>query len=151
MKKFQFRLETLLKYREIREEQAQLVFTESDTIFRSEKSILEKLESILADTIESLYQKQEKSITADELHQYSSYIVATENKISIQTRRVASAEKYRLECLKKLEETMKERKVVENLKTKLQEKHYIEFLREEQKYLDEIGMQANIRDKTGVM
>jgi len=151
MKKFQFRLETLLRYREITEEQAQAIFAQADMIFRHEKSLLEKLEAILADTIEALYRKQEKSITADELHQYSSYIVATENKISIQTRKVISAEKHRLDCLKKLEESMKDRKLVENLRTKQLEKHYIEFLREEQKYLDEIGTQASTRDKARVI
>ncbi|MDR1702764.1 MAG: flagellar export protein FliJ [Sporomusaceae bacterium] len=151
MKKFQFRLETLLKYREIKEERAQLVFAEADTIYRYEKSILEKFAAILEDTLQRFYEKQKKSITAEELHLYNAYIVATENNISIQTRKVISAENHRQDCLQKLEEAMKQRKLVENLKSKQLERHYLEFLQEEQKYLDEIGTQRSVRGKVSVI
>jgi len=151
MKKFQFRLETLLKYREIREEQAQVVFAEADMMYRYEKTTLEKFEAILADTIDRLCEKQKETIAAEELRQYGAYVVATENRIAVQTGKVAAAENHRNDCLKKLEEAMKQRKLVENLRTKQLERHYEEFLREEQKYLDEIGTQGSVRVKASVI
>lgn len=151
MKKFKFRLETLLKYRKILEDQARLELAEADRRLKEEQSKLKKLEDDLNRTIEALYQKQSETVTAEELSLYSSYISRLKHNITMQEIKVAEAEKYRFECLKKLEEAMRRRKLVESLKDKQLKNYYIELLREEQKYLDEIGTQISIGRKASVM
>lgn len=151
VKKFQFRLDTLLNYRNVQEEQAQIVLAEANRLLQQERNTLERLETILNNTIEVFCQKQEQSITADELNLYNGYIVTIKKNVIVQTNKVLVAEKHRFESLKKLEEAMRQRKLVENLRTKQMERHYTEFLREEQNYLDEIGTQISIRGKASVI
>jgi len=70
-----------------------------------------------------------------------------EQQLAIQTERVAAAEDAVEKCRRKLEEKMRERKVVETLK----EKQLAEFRyrqdREEQKLIDDLATVQYIRNR----
>ncbi|WP_371368973.1 hypothetical protein SRRS_23400 [Sporomusa rhizae] len=150
MKKFRFRLETLLKFRKMREEEAQIKLAEANIKLRKEQDILKDLRKKQADIFLLLNQKQTNSPTIETLKTYSYYIDKIKSDITAQQEEVAKAAAYRQECLVVMEDAMKQRKLVDNLRTKRLEQYNDELLHEEQKILDELGTQAYMRDRESV-
>lgn len=150
MKKFRFRLETLLKFRKMREEEAQIKLAEANIKLRNEQDILQDLRKKQADIFLLLNQKQTNSPTIETLKTYSYYIDKIKSDITAQQEEVAKAAAYRQECLVVMEDAMKQRKLVDNLRTKRLEQYNDELLHEEQKILDELGTQAYMRDRESV-
>lgn len=147
MKKFQFRLETLLKFRKMEEEQAQLKMTEASIRLYKEQELLSQLQNKLVVSLDLLSQEQSGSPTIDTLKTFGYYIDKIKREIIHQQEQVAKAETYRQECLVALEAAMKQRKLVDNLREKRLEQYQTELLQEEQKLLDELGTQAFMRNK----
>ncbi|WP_371371260.1 flagellar export protein FliJ [Sporomusa aerivorans] len=150
MKKFHFRLETLLKFRKMQEEQAQIKLAEANTRLQQEKAILADFEAQLLNTLVLLGKEQETSLTIDTLKSYSLYIDKIKRDIATQQERVEKAVAEHQECLRAMEFAMKQRKLVDNLKDKRLQQYNEELLQEEQKILDELGTQAFMRDKESV-
>lgn len=147
MKKFRFRLETLLKFRKMEEEQAQIKMAEANTRLYQEQELLSQFENQLLLSIELLSQEQSGSPTIETLKTFSYYIDKIKSDIVSQREQVAKAEVYRQECLTALEAAIKQRKLVDNLRAKRLEQYNAEVLLEEQKRLDELGTQAFMRNK----
>lgn len=147
MKKFRFRLETLLKFRKMEEEQAQIKMTEANIRLYKEKELLNQFQDRLVSTLDLLSKEQSGSLTVEILKTFSYYIDKIKRDIILQREQVAKAEDYRQECLTQLEDAMKQRKLVDNLREKRLDQYNIELLQEEQKVLDELGTQAFMRNK----
>ncbi|CQR71483.1 Flagellar FliJ protein [Sporomusa ovata DSM 2662] len=147
MKKFRFRLETLLKFRKMEEEQAQLKLTEASIRLYKEQELLNQLQNNLVVSLDLLSQEQSGSPTIETLKTFGYYIDKIKSEIIHQQEQVANAETYRQECLVVLEAAMKQRKLVDNLREKRLEQYHTELLQEEQKLLDELGTQAFMRNK----
>lgn len=147
MKKFRFRLETLLKFRKMEEEQAQLKMTEASIRLYKEQELLNQLQNNLVVSFDLLNQEHSGSPTIETLKTFGYYIDKIKREIIHQQEQVAKAEIYRQECLVGLEAAMKQRKLVDNLREKRLEQYHTELLQEEQKVLDELGTQAFMRNK----
>jgi len=147
MKKFQFRLETLLKFRKMEEEQAQIKMTEASISLYKEQDLLNQLQNKLVVSLDLLSQEQSGSPTIEILKTFGYYIDKIKREIIGQQEQVAKAETYRQECLIALEVAMKQRKLVDNLREKRLAQYHTELLQEEQKVLDELGTQAFMRNK----
>ena len=147
MKKFRFRLETLLKFRKMQEEQAQIKLAEATNRLQKEQELLGNLQNKLASNLELLNTEQAGQPTIEILNIYSYYIEKIKSEITVQMEQVAMAASYRQECLTILEAAIKQRKLVDNLRKKRLEQYNEELLQEEQKILDELGTQAFMRDK----
>lgn len=147
MKKFRFRLETLLKFRKMEEEQAQIKMAEANTRLYKEQELLSQLQHKLLFSLDLLNQEQTGSPTIETLKTFSYYIDKIKSDIVSQHQQVANAEIYRQECLTALEAAIKQRKLVDNLREKRLEQYNAELLQEEQKILDELGTQAFMRNK----
>ncbi|HWR40405.1 MAG TPA: flagellar export protein FliJ [Patescibacteria group bacterium] len=147
MKRFRFRLETLLKFRKLQEEQAQLRLAKAEDVLRRERERLTVLEQNQTVNTDILRQCQQEGSTVEILKLYQVYLDKIKRDISAQKSVIAKAEQQRQECLKALEEAMKKRKLVENLKERRRLQHELEELSEEQKLLDEMGIQLFIREK----
>ncbi len=151
MKKFRFRLETLLKFRKMQEEQAQIKLAEATNRLRTEQELLGGLQHKLTVTLGLLNKAQAGNPTIETLKAYSYYVDKIKSDIIAQQELVAKAAAYRQECLIVLEAAIKQRKLVDNLREKRFEQYNYQLLQEEQKILDELGTQAFVRDKGSVL
>ena len=146
MQRFHFKLQKLLDYRKIREEQAEAEFAKATRVFLHEKEQLRQLETNLSDTFDRLKQEQEKHSSLLTLKLFQDYIDTTREGIKLQTVKVAAAADRRQQCLRKLEEAARKRKGVESLKEKKLQQYHEEALKEEQAFLDELSGQRYIRN-----
>ena len=146
MQKFRFKLQRLLDFRKIREEQAEAEFAKATRVFLHEKERLRQLETNLSDTFDRLKQEQEKHSSLLTLKLFQDYIDTTREGIKLQTVKVAAAADRRQQCLRKLEEAARKRKGVESLKEKKLQQYHEEALQEEQAFLDELSGQRYIRN-----
>lgn len=150
MQKFQFRLETLLKYRRLQEEQAQVKFAQATQKLLAEQAILNDLQAKLeANHLLMRQKQQESSLTVEQFLIIQRYEERLKDRIAIQAQEVKKAEVQRDRCLEILTGCMKKRKLVEKLKERRWTQYQAETLQEEQKYLDEIGVQTFVREETG--
>lgn len=145
MQKFRFKLQRLLDFRKIREEQAEAEFAKATRVFLHEKEQLRQLETNLSDTFDRLKQEQEKHSSLMTLKLFQDYIDTTREGIKLQAVKVAAAADRRQQCLRKLEEAARKRKGVESLKEKKLQQYHEEALKEEQAFLDELSGQRYIR------
>ena len=146
MQKFRFKLQRLLDFRKIREEQAEAEFAKATRVFLHEKELLRQLETKLADTFSRLKQEQEKLSSLLTLKLFQDYIDTIREGIKLQAVKVAAAADRRQQCLRKLEEAARKRKGVESLKEKKLQQYHEEALQEEQAFLDELSGQRYIRN-----
>lgn len=147
MRKFQFRLQTLLKLRQIQEKQAKVALAEATNRFISEKQILQEIEKNLDESFELFRQEQKQNVTVDILKMFHNYFDKMKEDINQHRQAVAVAEQNRLKCLQALETAMQNRQLVEKFHEKRLGEYSIELLQEEQKLLDEIGLQIYSRQK----
>lgn len=146
MRPFQFRLETLLKFRRLREEQAQLRLAEATAALEAEKERLAALQEEATALVADYRRTQAEPVTVATLKVFRDYNDKLKGDISHQHIRVDAAAQKRQECLTTLEEAAKARKLVEKLREKRLAQYQAEALLEEQKLLDELGVQAFSRN-----
>lgn len=142
MRPFQFRLETLLRYRRIQEEQAQVRLAEATAAFVAARDRLTGLENGLAGHLEGYRRSLAEPVTVATLKVFRDYSDKLKEDIDAQVSRVAAADDSRRESIAALEEAVKARKLVERLREKRLAQYQAEALREEQRLLDEQGLQA---------
>lgn len=147
MRKFQFRLQTLLKLRQIQEKQAKIALAEATSRLISEKQILLEFEKNLEENFELFRQEQKQNIAVDILKMFHTYFDKMKEDITQQRQAIAIVEQNRLECLQALQTAMQNRQLVEKFHEKRLDEYSIELLQEEQKLLDEIGLQIYSRQK----
>ena len=146
MRRFQFKLQRLLEFRKIREEQAQAEFAKATRVFLHEKERMKILQETLTDTFNILKAQQEKSGPPIMLKMFQEYIDTTREGIRLQASKVAAAGEYRQKCLKAFEEASRRRKAVDNLRERRLQQYQDEVLLEEQGFLDELAGQRYIRE-----
>lgn len=146
MKKFTFRLETLLKVRLMQEEEAQLKLAQATHLYLVEKEKEASLILTKEKTVTEFCNKQHEVLTVETLKNYRYYIDKIKEELFSQCQKTQMAAENRLTCLKELEEAMKNRQLVEKLKEKQWQEYQEQILREEQIFLDELGVQAYIKD-----
>lgn len=146
MRPFQFRLETLLKFRRMQEEQAQVRLAEATALYVTEREALAALEEALSAHVADYRRRLAEPVTVAVLKMFRDYNDKLKGDISLQHIRVESADHKRRECIVLLEEAARKRKLVEKLKEKRFAQYQAETLLEEQKLLDELGLQAFVRN-----
>lgn len=145
MKKFEFRLDTLLKYRQMQKEQAQLNFMQASQVLHEEKVKFDQLKVKLAESIGKFKDYQDGSPTIDVLKNFQNYFDIIREHISRQNTRVNEAEIAQQERLQELRQAAKNCEIVEKFKVKRLLQYQAETLSEEQKFLDELGLQNYVR------
>ncbi|QDR80491.1 flagellar export protein FliJ [Sporomusa termitida] len=148
MKKFRFRLETLLKFRQMQEDQAQVRLAEATESWQQEQAQLAGLHDNLAANLALFSQQQSTgSLPVETLKIFSDYTDKINRMISDQQIQVAKAASRRQECLSVLERAIQQRQLVSNLREKCLDRYKEELLQDEQKILDELGTQAFGRNR----
>ncbi|MBC8016115.1 MAG: flagellar export protein FliJ [Sporomusaceae bacterium] len=147
MKPFRFRLEKLLEFRKTHKEQSQIAFLQATRQLRIEKDLSAELECNLSGNIALLHTQQQQSLSVEILKSFRYYIDKISDDINKQNLLVIRAEEHRHECLCILAEAEKNHKVVEKYRERKLQQYQDDTMKEEQKLLDEIGLQIYIRDK----
>ncbi len=145
MKKFKFRLDTLLRVRQLQKEQAQLNFAAAVSRVMAAKTLLEQLQLQLAENMASFHTVQNKPISIEFIRSYHYYFNKMQENIEGQQQSVQQAEQQQQQCLNALNTAVNKFKIIEKLRFKRLDQFKAEVLCEEQHYLDDVGMQIYAR------
>ncbi len=139
MKQFEFRLQTALDVKLREEELQKEELRESTSIYKHNLKILHALRTRLTEIQDILRGKQTKKMDILEIKNCQDYIPILDERIK-QQEIVTERTRREMERIRvKLIEIMKERKILEKLKARHYQEYIREFLREEQKQIDEIA------------
>jgi len=139
VKPFKFKLQTSLDVKLKREEIQKEELAGASKIYRENTDILTSLRIRLTNIQENLRRKQSELIDVLDIVNYQDYIpvlierIKKQELITEQSRQAMENERQ------KLVQIMRERKVLENLRTKHYQAYVQECLREEQKQIDEMA------------
>lgn len=145
MQRFQFRLEALLKYRKLQTDQAQAELGQATVEWQNQLTALNTLFNKNEQLADHLRDIQQSSILVDDLISCHEYGQLLKSKIDQQIETVRIAEQFCDNCRQRLSESLKRQKLVDKIKEKRWTQFNEELLRQEQKELDEIGLQLHVR------
>ena len=147
MKKFKFQLETLLKVTRRKKDDAEMAFAEVSRRLEEHRARLQELLHEL-----QAGQKEYSELTAEghtvkvgTVVTYNNFFNWKREQIESQQQLILKTMQERQQKLKKLMELVTYLKSIEQLKEKRLREYNEELLKEEQKFLDEIGLQLHIR------
>ena len=149
MKKFKFQLETLLKVTRMKKDEAEVKFAEVSRRLENQRSqlhiLLDEMQKGQRD-YESI-SKEGKRVTVGRLMAFNSFFAWKRGQIEQQQQLILETKGERQQRLKELMEVMSYLKSIEQLKEKRLQEYKEQMLFEEQKMLDEIGLQLAMRAK----
>ena len=147
MKKFKFQLETLLKVTRRKKDEAEMQFAEVTRRLEDQRAHLQTLLQELQSGQNEYAEKTSagKTITVDAIMIYTNFFNWKREQIEQQQQLILKTMQERQQKLKKLMDLMTYLKSIEQLKEKRLREYNAELLAEEQKFLDEIGLQLSIR------
>ena len=147
MKKFRFKLETLLGVTRRKKEDAERRFAEATRALEEARAklteYLQDMQKVQAEYAEST--KAGKRISVGRVMTFTSYVNWKRQQIEQQQQVILEAQNMRQQRLKELLEMMSKRKTIEQRKEKRLQQYKDELLFEENKMLDEIGLQLYMR------
>ncbi len=147
MKKFKFQLETLLKVTRRKRDDAQMVFAEVSRRLEEQRAHLQEL-------LRELQAGQKeyadltgagKTVNVNVIVTYNNFFNWKREQIEKQQQLILKTMQERQQKLKKLMEVITYLKSIEQLKEKRLREYNEAVLAEEQKFLDEIGLQLHAR------
>ena len=146
MKKFRFQLETLLKVTRMQKDRAEVAFAEVSRRLEEERQqrrqYLEEMQQGHKD-YESIIAA--RRMTVGTLMTYNSFFDWKRRQIEAQQEQIIQTRAEQQKKLRELMEVMNELKSIEQLKEKRRREYIEEMLAEEQKMLDEIGLNLYMR------
>lgn len=139
MKKFNFRLESVLKYRTYQEQLAQQEMLKAFIKVAESEKRVEALKNILLNLSERLDKETGQGISAASFKQFSDYLDSLEDDIQSEIKNLNNLKKTADEKQKILTEKSIERKIIERLKNRKKDDYREEMLVEEQNTADEVS------------
>lgn len=147
MKGFNFKLENILKVKTLREDLAKAELANLQTQYKNEENNLYNMQNCYLNYQNQLIEKQQGQITIQEISLYKSYFNKAANEISKQQVLLIDLEGQVNKQREKLVDSIKERKILENLRQKKYQEYRKIVLGKEQNFLDEIATNNFIRPK----
>ena len=151
MKKFKFQLETLLKVTKMKKEEAEVALGKAS---RKLEEARMGLETLLAEMqkgqqdYDALSQEGTR-VTIGRLMSFNSFFAWKCEQIEMQQNILLQVRGEKQQKLKELMEVLSYLKSIEQLREKRLQEYKEDVLKEEQKMLDEIGLQLTMRRKVG--
>ena len=148
MKKFKFQLETLLKVTRRKKDDAELKFAEASRYLEECRAKMQVLMRELQEVQEEFAEMtgEGKTVKVGVIMTYNSFFNWKRDQIEQQQQVILRATQDKQQKLKILMKLMTYLKSIEQLKEKRFNEYKAEVLAEEQKTLDEIGLQLSIRN-----
>ena len=148
MKRFQFRLQKVLEYKEEIEKQRMHDLADAREELARQVERYERIQAVREENTVSLSRKaSEKEIHPDEIQAHLRYQRKLEADLSEQNRRVAGAEAHTEKQRQILLEAAKERKTLETLKEQKLLTHRAESDRQERNFFDEVATMRHHRGR----
>ena len=148
MKKFKFQLETLLRVTRSKKEDAEVAFANASRELEDKRAHMQLLLTEMQQgqrEFESITQEG-KRVTVGRLMDFNSFFQWKREQIEMQQQLILQAKAERQKRLKELMEVMSYLKSIEQLREKRLQEYKDAALHEEQKMLDEIGLQLYMRN-----
>ena len=147
MKKFKFQLETLLKVTRMKKEDAEVKFAEVSRRLEEQRA---RLTQLLEEMQRGQREYEElsgegKTLTIGRIMTYNSFFNWKRMQIEEQQKLILKSREEKQKALKELMDVMSYLKSIEQLKEKRLQEYKDLMLFEEQKMLDEIGLQLYMR------
>lgn len=147
MKKFKFQLETLLKVTRMKKEDAEVKFAEVSRRLEEQRA---RLTQLLEEMQRGQREYEElsgegKTLTVGRIMTYNSFFNWKRMQIEEQQKLIFKTREEKQRALKELMDVMSYLKSIEQLKEKRLQEYKDLMLFEEQKMLDEIGLQLYMR------
>lgn len=151
MKKFKFQLETLLKVTRRKKDEAEMQFAEVSRRLEEQRAQLQVyLGDLQVGQAEFANRTSAgKTITVDVIITYNNFFNWKREQIEQQQQLILKTMHERQQKLKKLTDLMTYLKSIEQLKEKRLREYNEAALLEEQKFLDELGLQLTMRNMKG--
>ena len=148
MKKFKFQLETLLKVTKRKKDDAEMKFAEASRYLEECRAKLQTLMRELQEVQEEFLESTGvgRTISIGRIVMYNQFIDWKRKQIEQQQQVVLKATQEKQQKLKILMKILTYLKSIEQLKEKRFNEYKAEMLAEEQKTLDEIGLQLAMRN-----
>ncbi len=146
MKKFQFRLESLLRFRAFGERMAQIAVAGAQLNIRECEASIKQSEKDLVFTAKKLDTEMSSGIDANRYQWYTSYIAGIETFLEAERKRLEKLLKILVEKQKKLAQKSMEKKVMGNLKDRKKEEYYSDMVKSIQKETDDTIIIRKARD-----
>lgn len=149
MKRFKFQLETLLKVTKRKKEDAEQKFAEASRALEENRQRLQMLLREMKkgqDEYAALVTGEGKTVKVGVIMTYNTFFNWKRQQIEAQQMAVIDAMNEKQRRLKILMKLMTQLKSIEQLKEKRLREYNEEVLREEQKMLDELGLQMTMRN-----
>lgn len=141
MKKYSFRLQSILDIKENKLNEKLIELAQIQQILSDEEAKLDTLQTKKDNAYEELIQiySLEKALDIREVCNYKGFLGKITIDIKQQEDRIENVMMYVREKQKEVNEALKEKKILENLKEKEKTAYYQEFLKQEAKELDDIS------------
>lgn len=146
MKKFNFKLQPVLKYREHLENLARQEYVKAQMDVNSAKEMIVLMEQEYEITADNIEQQTSKGISAMLFRQYNDYLDSLENDIVLKRKEHEQLKKVVAVKHQALTKKSVEKKVIERLKEKKKSEYVEEFQVEEQKRADDISSLKKARE-----
>ncbi|MFC1573913.1 flagellar export protein FliJ [Candidatus Latescibacterota bacterium] len=144
MNRFIFRLQSVLRLREIKEDEKKREFGSAMQKLHHEEKELEHLDTSLQGHEKNMEQQGKGTVTIAQLTNNFNYARSLDGKIDNQTKKVKEEEKVVDGKREELVQSTKQKKILERLKERKREEHDKAVLSEEQDLIDDI---ASVRSK----
>jgi flagellar protein FliJ len=141
MKKYKFKLQAVLREREIREDERKRDMAKALDKLRIEQELLLKFKDLRESNLNAISNEKIKDFPdIRQLRLYEVYVIFLNNRIANQKNAVKSAEAKLMEARLKLFEATKRRKIMSILKENKRVEYYMEIDKAEQKEIDEFSV-----------
>jgi flagellar protein FliJ len=138
MKKFKFRLEPVMRYREFLERQKQLEVAKARSDVVTCEASIERTRSAFIETVGELEKEAGLGMDAARFLQFRGYMSGLEAFEASEIKRRSKLLGVLVERQKELTKKSVEKKVMEKLKVRYREEYYTAMFKEEQKGLDDM-------------
>lgn len=139
MRRFRFRLETVLRVRKRQEESRKIELGRATGVLQVRKRRLGELEQALDRRCRELESRRVETLRVLELDMFYASIVRAVDRVRAQESLVCAAQKAVDECRERFLAARKARRLLEKLRARSLAAHATRVFREEAKILDEIG------------
>ena len=147
MKKYTFRLQTVLDIKANKLNEKLVELAQVQQILSTEEAKLEDLKSRKTNAYEELIQiySLEKALDIREVCNYKGYLGKVEIEIKQQEDRIENVMFFVKQKQSEVNQALKEKKILEKLKEKEKNAFYQEFIKQEAKELDDIASTRHAR------
>lgn len=147
MKKFQFKLQPLLKFRQYQERLAQQQTAKAHMDVKNSEQEIKTLEKTWDDQADAIEGEVQKGISGPHFQQYYQYLTAVESNIAMEKIKKVELEKVLQEKLLELKKKSVDKRAMELYQEKLKNQYIQEMIHIEQKELDEVSTLKTARKR----